>query len=459
MDDELKGRLQRVARGVPDGKPDVASVRQQGQRERVRRRGLIALSTAACVALAGVGLAAVVGRDPGAPRQEAADHTGDGVFVPAERGEATYLLSDFKIYYPYARVDHMPGMAAGSAKRQQLCSLSPARCQKRWDQAGVSYEWRWATNSYPGDLDCRLRLYDNNGDLVANAITGLSGLESRSRGKPFVIPIDVSGEPVRAEGECEAGQYEGGAGWRITFVRSEPYQPDSGPPGERLRLIFEVEELDDHADSRACRMKVWFESGRTRSGEFTTNSATIFESMETQYPASDPVTDAKVTCGPIKREKRESNGRGDLVARPQCSWQEDIAPWLKQIVVNVGAPEGRAVKPGQVRDTEGGVQIILKNFEPRGIDIFVTADSEPDAENRNTTGMSVVASPPRFQLFRKRLEHSDVLIAQHRTSPWTISLAVYSDQKVLKWKDDQAPELWMSAAIDEANERGFPSCK
>ena len=310
MDDELKQELGLLSQRAPEGRPDVREVTQQGRWMRWRRTAIVAGVLVVVLVASGIGVKSVLESSQRIPPSvvEVGGHSGDGNFVPADEGEPTYLLSDFEIHYPYRAIDHMQKMEPGSERREQYCSARPSRCEVLADHAGVSFRWRWATLNYPGDLDCEIRLYDDSGSLVGSAIMGLSGLEPQSRGAGAVIPIEVSTEPVRVEGGCEGSRYESGPGWRITFVRAEPYTPSHGssdaPPEERIRLIFDVEELGEHTDSRMCRMTVWFESGRVKRGEFTTNSGKVFENMETAYPASDPVTDAKIVCGAIKESPK-----------------------------------------------------------------------------------------------------------------------------------------------------------
>ncbi len=49
-------------------------------------------------------------------------------------------------------------------------------------------------------------------------------------------------------------------------------------------------------------MTIWLDSGRIVGGEFTTNSVSALEEMDTAHPASDPPTNAEITCGPIEKE-------------------------------------------------------------------------------------------------------------------------------------------------------------
>lgn len=287
MDDELKQRLLHLSERVPDGRPDVVDITRLGRRMKMKRNALVAGAVVVVFAASGLGIKAALesNRPDRADLVEVGGHSDDGKFVPAREGESTYLLSDFKIHYPYPQTAQMEG--------EELA-----------DDAGVSYRWRWATSKYPGHLDCQIRLYDHDGSLVGSAITGLSDLQPESGGRRSVLPVEVSGEPARAEGECEAGRYRAGQGWRVTFVRAEPYTPTNvrgeAEPKERIRLIFDVEQVTEHPESRLCRMTVWFESGRIERGEFTTNSGKVFENMETAYPASDPVTNAKIVCGAIR---------------------------------------------------------------------------------------------------------------------------------------------------------------
>lgn len=306
MDDELNRRLLQLSQGAPEGRPNVGDVTRDGRRVKMKRNAVVAGLLIVVLVASGAGIKTVLESSQRIPPSvvEVGDQSGDGKFLPAQEGEVTYLLSDFEIHYPYRAVDHIQGMEAGSERRERYCSTTPSSCEIRADHAGVSYRWQWATSKYPGDVDCQIRLYADDGSLVGSAVTQLSGLQPESRGRRSVLSIEVSGDPATAEGECEASRYRAGQGWRVTFVRAEPYTPTafSGgrAPEERIRLIFDVEQVSEHADSRLCRMTVWFESGRVERGEFTTNSGKVFENMETAYPASDPVTDAKIVCGAIK---------------------------------------------------------------------------------------------------------------------------------------------------------------
>lgn len=314
MDDELRRRFQHLVDGIPDGARDESAVLRSGRKMRWRQRGLIAVASAASIAVAGIGvnlLTTSTGEvEPSVI--DVGDHTGERTFVPAEEGEPTYLLSDFEIHYPYVAVDHMQGMSKkhNGQRRKQYCAL-PSRssqCEKQWDEAGFSYAWRWSMDRFPGDVDCRVRLFTKDGQLAGQTVFGLSGLESASReNQRTVVPVPVTERPTRATAECEAGVYEEGPGFEVTFVRAETYDrspaSDPGPPDERIRLIFEVKDVTEHgADTRMCRAKLWFESGKVIEGDnFTLGAAPGPLEFETGYPASDPIVDAEMTCDTLSQ--------------------------------------------------------------------------------------------------------------------------------------------------------------
>jgi hypothetical protein len=306
MDDEnLKRRLDAVTARAPEGHANLGEVVRAGKRAKGKRSAMVA--AASVVALAGAALAATAVIDD-APRRgdiESADHTGDGSFTPAREGEPTYILSDFEIYYPYRAVDHMDGL--DPASQEQFCR-APSRqrdCEELTDHAGFTYEWRWSGDQYPGELDCWVQLFTESGELTGEQTFGLSGLEPQSRPHAeHVVAVEVNAEPVSAKAECDASRYPDGEGYRFTYRGWEPYVPTTpagqAPPPDRVRLLWDAEVVDEHADSRLCRITIWFDSGRTVRGEFTTNGVRSLDEMDTAHPASDPPTDAEITCGPIK---------------------------------------------------------------------------------------------------------------------------------------------------------------
>ncbi len=307
MDDtDLRRRLDAVTARTPDGDPDLGEVLRSGREAKRRRSAMVAATSILVLAGAALGATAVLGDAPQRADMEIADQIGDGNFTPAQEPAPTYILSDFEIHYPYRAVDHMDGL---DRDQQKFCR-SPSRqrdCEELTDHAGFSYQWRWSGDRFPGELDCWVQLFTESGELVGEETFGLSGLEPQSRpGSNHVVAVEVSAEPVSAKAACEESRYDAGEGYRFTYQGWEPYAPTSSPgeapPPDRVRLLWDGEVLDEHADSRLCRMTIWFDSGRIVRGEFTTNGVRGLEEMDTAHPASDPPTDAEITCGPIEKE-------------------------------------------------------------------------------------------------------------------------------------------------------------
>ena len=303
MDDELGTRLQNLSDRAPTGTPDVGRVMQGGRWVQRRRYALRAVAGAAVVALGFMGSSALI--DSFDRRTSPPATHEDGVFIPAKKGEPTYELYDFKIRYPWAPIDDArlsPGQT-----RTEYCAASEWKCGHRREQAGFSYgRTRWTTNQFPGTVNCWVKLYSAKGDVVGEReLWGATSLgpTAKVNHKP-VFEVRVMGRPVSAKTECEAGETQTGPGWRFTFVGSETYTPrgaeELGIP-DRIRLIFDVEEVSPHTSARTCRMTVWFQSGRVVKGGWGTwMIGEGREEFETGYPASDPVEHAKITCRPIK---------------------------------------------------------------------------------------------------------------------------------------------------------------
>lgn len=312
MTDELGRRIDEVAERVPPGTADVASVVQRGRRARRLRLAGRSLGVAALL-VALVFVAIKIGIDPATPgRTDAATHD-DGEFVPAGPGEPTYVLTDFRIEYPWARVDGLRGMDPGSEERERYCSHPEheAACEAEGN-AGFFYEWRWATQRFPGTVECRVILFAGNGDEVGRQTWGLSMLERKSR-RPSDVLVHVSAPPEHAEAGCEAGTPEERATVVFTYAGSEPYDHDADVGGdlpERIRLFFEVERLvtDPHG-AHVCTMRIRFETGRRTKSSFNMQGVPRQDIMkfDTGLPASDPIEDASLTCRPYRKPVKSSD--------------------------------------------------------------------------------------------------------------------------------------------------------
>lgn len=302
MTDDLGIRLEAAAQRVAEGAPDVGRVLARGKRTKIVRYagatfGVIAIACGATFAAFNLD---VGGRaNPGPARHD------DGEFVPAQPGEPTYVLTDFRIEYPWAKVDAMPHMDPGSRDRERFCS-TPEReddCESEGN-AGFFYEWHWATDRFPGPVACRVELFSEDGRAVGQQEWSLSGLESRSRRASDVL-VHVTAEPTRAEASCEAGTLDSGPTHRFMFVRAESdnMSPSGGKPFYRNRLYFEVESLTEHSTG-LCRSTVRYESGKTVTSDFTMTGSPpenkLFE-IGAPYRDGDPVEDASIRCRLYKR--------------------------------------------------------------------------------------------------------------------------------------------------------------
>lgn len=300
MSDDLGRRLEAATQRAPEGTPDLRPVIAHGKRTRIVRYagtaiGMVAIASVATFAAMNIDLG---GTDEPRPVRPVTHE--DGVFVPAEPGEPTYLLSGFDIRYPYARIDDMPRVDGDPNLRDRFCSARPDDCKSE-GQAAFLYEYDWSTDEYPGAVDCKVVLYAKTGDQVAEEIWGLTALEPHSRG-PSLLVVQVTGEPHSAEASCEAGTFDPNPAYRFTYAGSEPYDPGQGLP-ERLRLTFDVEQLNDneHPGTDTCALSITFEDGEVVSGSFT-RSGSVEDpwEFETGHPASRPIEDATLVCNPMR---------------------------------------------------------------------------------------------------------------------------------------------------------------
>ncbi len=102
----------------------------------------------------------------------------------AAPGEDTYVLSEFRITYPFA-----DSIVPGAATRS--------------DQAGVAYTARWSGQTYPGEAKCEIQLFAADGSTV-----GVVRFSNDSGAAPFTpgpMPVPVAGRPATATGLCAAG--------------------------------------------------------------------------------------------------------------------------------------------------------------------------------------------------------------------------------------------------------------
>ncbi len=142
--------------------------------------------------------------------------------LPAEDGEATYLLTGLQIM----RVAGAPS-----------------------DEVEVSYEARWATDIAPGEARCQVEVLNASGVVVGAIQFGLR-INSPGLTSVFRLIVSVDDAPSTARGYCSAGEHiDPGA----TYVFSElEVVVEPGP-----RVIGLVSWLDDkYPGEQFCRAEL-----------------------------------------------------------------------------------------------------------------------------------------------------------------------------------------------------------
>lgn len=114
-------------------------------------------------------------------------------FQPAKPGDPTFILSGFGLEYPQLREDQETGNTISDDSA-----------------ADVTFTQTWSTDTYPGDVECLINLFDASGAIVGTQRTFASSLTKVTPAVGEGIGVAVDGEPVRAEGACEAGPVERG---------------------------------------------------------------------------------------------------------------------------------------------------------------------------------------------------------------------------------------------------------
>ena len=303
MSTEAKRQLERAA-AEPRGTVDVDAIVRRGRAK--RRLRYATWGAAAVILLPAVAFgAANLARNEAAPRPDPAHHE-DGVFVPADDNDVTYILSDFLILYPFREADQM----FGSQKQADAwCekTILAGRCRVRHDRAGVAMRWSWSSSRFPGNVECRTTLYDEHGTIVGKEIWNLSSAQRVQPlpGHPvgrrgFAVPIEVDGEPVRADGSCEAGQYPGGPGVEVTFAGTKERESPAG--GSYQVMLFDAKQLDEHSDLQMCRLTVRFENGKVERTRFGTNQGEGRWEVPTEHPTSERIEDASIKCRAYRGE-------------------------------------------------------------------------------------------------------------------------------------------------------------
>lgn len=267
-----------------------------------RRKHLIAASALVLIAVATItGLkAAPLGDTVDTllpPSGFGGDSRQQGAIMPSETQAATYLLSAFAIEHPYVA-------AAGDQRHDDhFCRSHRGACEPDSSRAEVTFEMTWATEDFPGLTRCRLQAFDEAGAPVGSGSVDLEDLDPNDDASGAALVMDVSGEPATASGECEAGDYPPGPGFRFEFVSAtDPADPPHGTlPADRVELTFITHYLVDDPGTRSCRLIVTLRNGEERVlGEYSQaapeNGSSI--TLTPSVGAPSDVSNAAIECGP-----------------------------------------------------------------------------------------------------------------------------------------------------------------
>lgn len=275
---ELEDRLRRGLTeeadraGIP---PPVGDVIAPARRRRI---GMVVALTLGIVLVVGgsKGISALVSDASDVKPSQSSDRSSDRLSEPA----ASYRLNGFKIAYPYDR---------------------PGRQPPNPDQATASYTADWARGVYPGAAECRMTLFDGDGDVVGSAPFGLDSATDH-RHVPQGPPIDITAEPLSVEATCDDSIYEPGPGYVFEFQRVEPSY--EGAPGDiRTKVIFRLRwETDVYPSMRTCYMTLKRPDGTTeRLGRI--NGTFGEEGSEVDFSVAGPpesIESAEMTCKPLE---------------------------------------------------------------------------------------------------------------------------------------------------------------
>jgi len=190
----------------------------------------------------------------------------------ATTGE-TYLLSDFAVEYPYVPLDPRD-------------APDPTR-------AGVSFTAVWSGDTFPGEAPCVVTLRDDTGEVVGSIEFPAS---FASEPATPVFPVEVSDQPVAADGSCEQGRYEPGPGYTFDDLTVEP----SDQAGFTTLRFVAHWATQAHPNWRSCEFRVTLTDGSSLVHEFgfSAPDGTVHEEYARVSP--DQVKDAIVTCQEVK---------------------------------------------------------------------------------------------------------------------------------------------------------------
>lgn len=204
-----------------------------------------------------------------------------GGVTRAAPGTPTYILEDLTVEYPYEDMSR--------------------DAEPDYERVGVAFSYSWATDRYPGAVDCALTVRGVNGRVLAEgSMEGLTSGEVSS-GTRHVFPLRIADGATgfgsaTADGFCEASDNSQDSGYALTGPTEKIALLDG------TRLIFDVEwSGDGFPGFRLCAPTVVTTDGRSHEldpiglaqGE-RTGIARVF------FPGPpDSIESASVECGPV----------------------------------------------------------------------------------------------------------------------------------------------------------------
>jgi hypothetical protein len=192
-------------------------------------------------------------------------------------GTDTYILSDPQIRYPFHPTPPGQEVIPGT--------VDPT-------QAGVSFAAAWSGTRFPGEVWCTAILRDAAGQVVGTERFSAAGLAPA--GRFGWVRVEVSGEPVSAEGSCEPGSYAPGPGYVVEQLHVEAAGPKTSVARGTIRWASE-----GYPSARVCELRAALADGGDHVFRFTLD-APDGTAYEESIPASvDRVRDVSVTCSEI----------------------------------------------------------------------------------------------------------------------------------------------------------------
>jgi hypothetical protein len=195
-------------------------------------------------------------------------------FEPAQADEATYLLSNFSVTYPF--VSPVPGKDE----------------QPDLDRALVTYDAAWSGNEFPGTAECRLTATDQAGNQVGEVFFELTAVETAAAG--LGQELAVSAAPAAAKGECAQGSYPADASYSFTGTATEDVAGGA-------TVWATVRWAGGYPSVRSCEAKVTLANGMVESQPFNLDVGDGERVPIAILPDTNAaaVSDVEVACGPV----------------------------------------------------------------------------------------------------------------------------------------------------------------